>query len=101
MHVRLTYMKFLPGMAEQARKIYYENVVGTLKKQKGLLECKLLEPLDKSGDYISLTSWQSMEDAQAYEASGLYKELVDQVKDLYSQPPVLRSFNAKEVMQTA
>ena len=36
----------------------------------------LLEPVDGSGEFISFTSWQDKADADVYESSGKYKELV-------------------------
>ena len=50
----------------------------------------LLEPMD-STEYISLTVWQNKADADVYESSGKYKELVGKIKGLIGQP-VLKSY---------
>ena len=38
MFVRLTFCKFLPDKINQARKIYTEEVIPAVRKQKGLLK---------------------------------------------------------------
>lgn len=101
MVVRLTYISFLPEKAEQARRIYNEEILAVVKRQKGNLDCRLLEPADKKDDYISMTSWETSEDANAYDSSGVYKELVDKVRNDFSKDPVLKVYTAENVLETA
>ena len=63
MIVRLTYLNFLPDKLDEAKKTYNEEVVSVVKKQKGNLDCKLLEPANKTDDHISMTVWETKEDA--------------------------------------
>ncbi|HEV8286410.1 MAG TPA: antibiotic biosynthesis monooxygenase family protein [Chitinophagaceae bacterium] len=101
MYVRLTYLNFLPGKAEEAKKIYNSELVPIVKQQKGNLDCRMLEPVDKADDYISMTLWESKEDADAYQSSGVYKELVDRVKDSYAKNPVLKVYSSESIMEPA
>lgn len=101
MFVRLTYLNFLPGKMEEAKRIYDSELVPVVKKQKGNLDCRMLEPLEKTDDYISMTVWDSKEDADAYQSSGVYKQLVDRVKEMYSKPPVLKVYSTEPVMEHA
>ena len=101
MFVRLTYCKFSPEAVQEARKLYMKDIAPAVRKQKGLLNVRLLEPVDKSDDFISLTEWKSKADAEAYEASGLYKQLVGKLSDFFSKPPVLKTYQAEETMVTA
>ena len=101
MYVRLTYLAFLPGKVEEAKKIYNDEIVPIVKKQKGNLDCRMLEPLDKSDDYISMTVWDNKEDADAYHVSGVYKQMVNKVQGLYSKNPVLKVFVTEKVMEHA
>jgi hypothetical protein len=55
MYVRLTYLNFLPGKADEAKKIYNSELAPIVKQQKGNLDCRLLEPVDRADDYISMT----------------------------------------------
>ena len=52
----------------------------------------LLEPTDGSNDYISFTAWENDEDAENYEASGKYKQLVDKIKAMFSGKTVLNTY---------
>ncbi len=101
MYVRLTYLKFLPGKVEEAKRIYNSELVPVVKKQKGNLDCKMLEPIDNADDYISMTVWDSKEDADAYQASGVYRQLVDRVRDSYARDPVLKVYSAESIMEPA
>src|SRR5688572_3010323 len=101
MYVRLTYLNFLPGKMEQAKKIYYDEVVPVIKKQKGNLDCRLLEPVDQDDDYVSMTLWDKQEDADAYHSGGVYQQLVDRVKNTFSKPPVLKVYSTQGIFEHA
>ena len=101
MFVRLTYFGFKPDKLKELKKFYNEVAIPTLKKQKGNLECRLLEPVDKKEDYISMTTWEKKENADAYHNTGVYKDLVDQVRPFFSKEPVLRVYESEEVMEHA
>ena len=101
MIVRLTYISFLPEKAEEAKKIYNNEIVGVVKHQKGNLDCRLLEPVNKADDFISMTVWESEDDANAYHSSGVYKQLVDRIKNSFVKDPVLKVYSAENVMEPA
>ncbi len=52
--------------------------------------------IDSTDDFISLTEWISEAEANAYESSGAYRELVDKLKDKYKNKPVLKTYNVTE-----
>ena len=101
MIVRLTYLNFLPEKEDEAKRVYHDEIVAIVKKQKGNLDCRLLEPVDKSDAYISMTVWDTKADADAYHNSGVYKELVEKVRNDYSTEPVLKGYTAESVMEPA
>jgi heme-degrading monooxygenase HmoA len=101
MYVRLTYLKFLPGKLDQAKKIYYDELAPVVRKQKGNIDCRMLEPVDKNDDYISMTLWDNQEDADAYHSSGVYKQLVDRVRDAFANPPVLKVYSSQGIFEHA
>lgn len=90
MIVRLTSFNVSPEQSEEVKKIYNQEVVPELKKQQGHVNVMLLEPIE-STEFISLTAWQNKADADAYESSGKYKELVGKIKGLIGAP-VLKSY---------
>jgi quinol monooxygenase YgiN len=101
MIVRLTYLSFLPGKLEEAKKIYNDEIVSTVKKQKGNLDCRMLEPQNPLDEHISMTVWDNQQDADLYNNSGTYKKLVDRVKAFYAKPPVLKVYTGEDVMEHA
>ena len=93
MVVRLTHFNVSADQSEEVKKIYNQEVVPELKKQQGHVNVMLLEPME-STEYISMTVWQNKADADAYESSGKYKELVGKIKGLIGKP-VLKSYTTK------
>lgn len=92
MVVRLTMFKVSADNTGEAKKIYNSEIVPEVKKQKGNTNAMLLESADGSGEFISFTSWENKEDADAYHSSGKYKELVAKIQGLISTP-VLKTYN--------
>jgi hypothetical protein len=55
MIVRLTYCKFSPDSIDAAITIYNNEIVPVAKAQNGNLGIRLIEPVDKSDDFISIS----------------------------------------------
>jgi heme-degrading monooxygenase HmoA len=101
MIVRLTYLSFLPQNLAQAKKIYFDEVVPVVKKQKGNIDCRLLEPIEKTDDYISMTTWETKADADAYSSSGVYRQLVEKVRKDFAKDPVLKVYTTESILEHA
>lgn len=101
MVVRLTYFNFSPGKIEELKKFYNDVAIPTVRKQKGNLDCKLLEPVNKGDEHISMTVWDNDEDANAYQSTGVYKSLIEQVRKFFAKEPVLKVYHAEGVMEHA
>ena len=98
MFVRLTFVKFAPESVTEAKRIFRTEVVPVVRKQKGNIGIRLLEPGELSDDFISVTEWETQADADAYSASGTYKQLVDLLKGLYAKAPVLKTYHSEEIL---
>jgi heme-degrading monooxygenase HmoA len=96
MFARLTTIDIDPKVGSELSTIYHNEIVPVVREQKGLIDVMLLEPADDSGQYVSITTWKSKEDADAYEASGTYRKLVDRLKSYYRNKPVLKVYNVQE-----
>ena len=97
MWVRLTYGKVDPAHVDELRDLYNsDEMSGVISQQKGHRFHHLLESVDAPGETISLTAFDSQEDAEAYEQSGTYKELVDKVRNYLTAPPELRTYEVRE-----
>lgn len=101
MIVRLTYLSFIPENLAKAKSIYHDDVVPAVRKQKGNIDCKLLTPMNENDEYISMTIWETKADADAYENSGLYRELVNKVKKDFSKAPVLKVYMSESILEHA
>jgi heme-degrading monooxygenase HmoA len=84
--VRMTFTKSDSDSLEAARTLYNsEEVSGVLERQRGHRFHHLLESVDVPGEGVSVTtSWDSREDAEAYERSGAYEELVAKFIHFYT-----------------
>jgi quinol monooxygenase YgiN len=101
MFVRLTFCKFLPEKINEARKLYIEEIMPTVRKQKGLLNIRFLEPVNKTEDYISFTEWETKADAELYETTGLYKKLVNKLEPFFVKQPELKTYTVEEIFEHA
>src|SRR2546421_3870837 len=101
MIVRLTFISFLPQNAQQGKKIYNEQVVPVVRTQKGNLDCRLLEPVEKTDEYISMTTWETKADADAYHNSGIYRDLVEKVRKDFAKDPTLKVYTTESILEHA
>jgi heme-degrading monooxygenase HmoA len=97
MVVRHTLMHLDPENVEKARESYKsEEFTGVLRKLKGYRFNYLLESIDEPGEAISVTAWDTMDDAEAYEQSGLYADLVTKFGKWFTAPAELRTYEVSE-----
>jgi len=91
MFARLTTVQAKVDKLDETRKIYEESVIPAAKSQKGYQGAYLL--IDrKTGKGISITLWDSEEDAIANEQSGYYQEQVGKFKEFFTAPPVREGY---------
>lgn len=101
MIVRLTFISFLPQNLVQAKRIYNEQVVPVVRKQKGNIDCRLLEPIEKTDEYISMTTWETKADADLYQSSGVYRDLVEKVRKDFAKDPTLKVYTTESILEHA
>lgn len=100
MFVRLTYIDFSPEHSDTIKRMFNDEIIPVVKAQKGNIGIWFLEPTDSADEYISLTEWETRADADAYESSGVYRELVDKLKGMYKSKPVLKTYNVSDTKVT-
>jgi heme-degrading monooxygenase HmoA len=76
---------------DEAIKIYQDRVVPAGKAQKGYRGIYLLTDREK-GKIISISLWDSAEDAAANEASGYFQTQVVQFREVLNAPLVKEGF---------
>ena len=97
MFVRMTFTKIDLDSLEAVRALHYRDEIwGVLARQKGHRFHYLLESVDDATEGVFLTAWDSREDAEAYERSGAYEELVAKFAHFHSERPQHRSYEVRE-----
>jgi len=72
MFARLTIVQVKKNKIDETRKIYEDSVIPAAKSQRGFRGAYLLSNR-KSGKGVSITMWDSEEDAVANEQGGYYQ----------------------------
>lgn len=96
MYARLTFIDIDPKDLKQVSEIYNTQIAPQIRECKGIKDVMLLESTDSPGQTISITLWKTKEDADEYENSGMYRRLVDMVKDKFVGKPVLKVYSTQE-----
>ena len=91
MFARLTTVQVNIDKLDETRKIYKEDVIPAAKSQKGYRRAYLLTN-PKTGKGVSITLWDSEEDAIANEQSGYYQEQVSKFKGFFTAPPIREGY---------
>ena len=83
--VPIVSLKLRPGKREEFERHYRESIIPTLRSLKGCRYIYLSQRSGKSDEVISVTSWESKEDAEDYERSGLFMRLLEMQKETLSE----------------
>ncbi|MBM3242573.1 hypothetical protein FJZ31_40450 [Candidatus Poribacteria bacterium] len=91
MFTRLTIVQCKIDKIDEAIKIFEESVVPAVKSEKGYRGVYLLINRE-TGKGISITAWDSEQDAIANEQSGDYQKRLAKFKELFTAPPVREGY---------
>jgi heme-degrading monooxygenase HmoA len=84
LYVRLVSVKLQKGKLSEFRNLYTKEVVPVLQKTKGCRYIYLTESMQEDDEIISITVWDSKKDADDYEHSGQFDDLIHKVKHTFS-----------------
>lgn len=84
MYLRIVSVKLKPEMREEYRRLYLNEIIPVLQATKGCRHAYLVMPGKKNDESLSVTIWDSKEDAENYEKGGLFAELVNKVKHTFT-----------------
>jgi len=84
MWLRIVSLKVLPGKLDEFNRLYSEYSIPALRKVKGCRYVYLLASDERDHEVLSVTSWDSKQDAEAYENSGLFEQLLEVQKHTLS-----------------
>ena len=85
MYLRIVSMKIQENMLDEFKKVYLEKIIPSLKDTEGCRHVFLSESVSEKDEFISVTIWDSKKDADKYESSGKFEELVGEIKHTFSQ----------------
>ena len=80
MYMRIVQAKYKPDFLPEIKEIYDNKIIPRLKITEGCLGVCVIISTIKNDEGISMTLWDSQANAEAYEQSGLYHELLGMVK---------------------
>ena len=98
MCVRILSLKLRPGKRAEFDTFYRNRVIPALRGVSGCLQIYLAERTDRADEVLSVTTWEKKEDAEAYEASGLFARLLESQRDTLSE---LYDWKMEEQKKTA
>ena len=67
------------------RDIYQDSIIPALRDTEGCCYAYLIESMRQDNEVISVTIWDKKENAQNYEKSGKFDELVNKLRPTFSQ----------------
>lgn len=85
MHMRLLDVEVETDGVDLLRRLYAERVLTALGGVRGCRFAGLIQSASHAERCLSLTLWDSPEDASAYERSGLFGELIEESKIYFSK----------------
>lgn len=84
MFMRIVQVKVNPDKIFEFIRAYEQKIIPELQKSHGCVYAGLVQSLENQTDGLSLTLWESQQDALAYEQSGLYNSLVETLRPFFS-----------------
>ena len=91
MFARLTVTQVQADKIDEVLKIMEDSVIPAAKSQKGFRGLYGLTDR-KTGKGVTISLWDTEEDANATEQSGFYQEQVAKFKDLFTAPPIREGY---------
>jgi len=85
MFMRLFQVKLNPVYIEQFKDFYETSVFPQLQKMPGCIFAGLIKSGPDNNEYISLTFWESLKNAEDFENSEVFKELITKEKHFFSE----------------
>lgn len=83
MYFRILSLKIQTDKMDEFQRIYREGIIPVLQKIKGCRYAYLTESTEKKDEAISVTIWDSKQDADRYETNGPFQELVQKVQHTF------------------
>ena len=84
MFMRLVQVKVKSETADQLPLLYSNEIIPALQKTPGCLYASLIKSTHDTDEAISMTLWDSLDHAEAYEQGGMFQKLMNEVTPFLS-----------------
>ena len=84
-YVRIVSPQIQHGKAEEFKRIYTDAVLPRLHAVHGCQYAAIIASAQEPDKVISITIWNTKRDADAYENSGVFHELTDKMRHMFSE----------------
>ncbi len=84
MFMRLVQVRLKSETADQLPLLYAEKIIPTLQQIPGCLYASLIKSTQNAEEAISMTLWDSLDHAEAYEQGGTFQKLMNEVTPFLS-----------------
>jgi quinol monooxygenase YgiN len=84
MFMRLVQVKVKSETADQMPLLYSTTIIPTLQKTPGCLYASLIKSTHDPDEAISMTLWDSLDHAEAYEQGGMFQKLMNEITPFLS-----------------
>ncbi len=81
-YLRLLRINVTPDRAKQFRDSYRESAIPKFRSVKGCRFASLLSNLEMSSQLVSMTLWDSKQDAEAYERSSVFQDMLRDAREI-------------------
>lgn len=85
LYLRIVSVKIKPGKIEEFKEIYSKEIIPALHSVKGCRYAYSIGSIEDKNEVISVTIWDSKEDADAYEKSGFFDKLTEKLKHTFAE----------------
>ena len=92
MHARVTTVQLRPDTLDASIGLYQQETVPVITSQPGYQGVYLFTD-QVTGNGVSIMLWNSEAEAQAYETSGIYRQLVAKLASNFAAPPTLATYD--------
>jgi len=84
MYMRLVHARYRPDSLPNIKKVYDEKIIPTLQKMRGCLFACLVRSDANIDEGISLTLWDTQENAESYVKSGIFQSSLEEIRPFLS-----------------
>jgi heme-degrading monooxygenase HmoA len=85
MFMRLFQVKVNPAYTEQFKNFYEVSVFPQLQKMTGCIFAGLIKSGPDNNEYISITFWETLKNAEDFENSEIFNDLITKEKSFFSE----------------